>query len=136
VSTTIETARADIESAVSLAWTSRTSIQYADRPFDIPASGTWMRVTPLWGDGFPMTMGGAGVGKNRIVGVLDATLFAPKGSGLGAIEVLADDVRLAFNQQKLGIVQFREATGPKEIDTDKAYAQLQVSIPFEVEETV
>ena len=136
MSSATDTARADIESAVSLAWAGQTSIQYADRPFTVPASGSWLRLTVLFGDGFPFTMGPAGAGQNRIVGVVDAAVFAKEGDGLGAAVQLADDVRNAFNQQIKGTVRFGVCSGPASVEDVDGYAHLVVTCPFEILETV
>jgi hypothetical protein len=136
MSSAVDTVRSDIESAVSLAWAGQTAIQWTGRPFTVPASGTWLRVTILMGDGFPMTFGGSGVGQNRLVGVVDGALFCKKGDGVGAIVSYADDFRNAVNEQTTGSVRFGVCSGPVEIASQHGYAHLAVTAPFEVIETV
>ena len=131
MSSALDTARADIESAVSLAWESATPIQNTGRSLTPPASGSWVRVTPLFGDAFPMTMGPSGA--NRITGVVDVAIFAKKSDGLGEAVQYADDVRIALNQQRHGSVRFGVCSGPVEITSDApGYAHLAVTAPFEV----
>jgi hypothetical protein len=137
VSSTLETARADIEGAIETAWAAQTSVQYGDRPFAIPASGQWLRVSVLWGDATPFTIGGSGSGLNRVLGIVDGSLFAARNAGLGQAVQYADDLRNALSQKVHGIVTFGVCSGPEDVTHEgDAYHHLTVTAPFHVMETV
>ena len=131
----LDTARTDIESYVSSTWTA-TSIQWPDRPFTQPST-PWLRVTILFGEAYPLTMGGSGGSINEIVGVVQCDVFAIQGNGLGSVVQYADDARTMLNQTTAGSVRLQVASGPVEVQGGRPdVTQLSVSCPFTIEESV
>jgi len=101
-----------------------------------PPDGPWMRLVINWGDGFEDTMGPTNL--NRLVGIIIISIFDKPGSGEGGINELADMVRDLFNRQILeDVVRCKAASPPQPAgEGDKSWQQINVNIPFEVEETV
>lgn len=131
----LDTARTDIESYVSSTWTA-TAIQWSDRPFTQPST-PWLRVTILFGEAYPFTMGGAGNSRNEIVGLVQCDVFAIEGKGLGSAVQYADDARTMLNQTTAGSVRLQVASGPVEVQGGrKDITQLSVTCPFRIEESV
>lgn len=101
-----------------------------------PPDGLWIRLVINWGDGFEDTMGPTNL--NRLVGIIIISVFDKPGSGEGGMNELADMVRDLFNRQILeDVVRCSAASPPKTAgEGDKSWQQCNVTIPFEVEETV
>ncbi len=103
--------------------------------FDPPDSD-WSRLSFLWGDGFEHTMGGPDRGKNELIGVVTVQLFVPPGEGTGQLEVYADGVRNIFNRQVVSGVRFGAPSGPRAASQREGWLQVDIDIPFTVEETI
>ena len=122
----LQSVRAAIESSVSSTWASRTTIQWADRPFTAPASGGWLRVTLLWGEATPYTLDGL----NRVPGVLDCSIFDLQSVGAGAATTLGEYARRMLNQLQVTGATFAVPSGPVSIGSREGLVHLVVSAPF------
>ena len=80
-------------------------------------------------------MGDAGTGKNRLVGELNINVYGPAQAGLGVVLGHADTLANLFNRATVGAVMFDAPAGPRIISADEAFAQVNVSVPFEVYES-
>ena len=131
----IHAAAAAIAAAVEAAWTGRTPIQWEGLDFR-PPNGPWLRVAILWGEAFEQTIGGPGIGKNEVVGVLSLSIFGRPGRGTGELEAYADVLRDAFNRAEIGKVRFGAPSGPRPAQEREGWIQMVVDIPFTLEETL
>jgi hypothetical protein len=107
-----------------------------------PPDGPWSRITLLWGEGAPESMGTTGVGTNIIVGVLQFDHFDKPDAGTGVITRNADASRDLFNRNELTsggvVVRFDVPSGPTPgvgPDRDRWQNKL-VRVTFTVEETI
>jgi len=121
--------------AIETAWGSRSPIAWPASEFTPPADGgAWLAVDMLWGDASPLTMGLTGTGKSQVAGLLQLTLYAPRGAGRGAIPW--DVARDIFNRALVSGVQFGPASGPMAGDGAGAWESVIVRFPFIIEDTL
>lgn len=101
-----------------------------------PPDDVWARCTVLWGDGFERTLGATTVGKNVLIGVLVVQLFDKPGKGYGNLDGYVNNVRDWFNRQELtNNVRFGAAGPPQKVEAGDGWLQVNIRMPFEVEET-
>lgn len=115
-----------------------TSVAWPNVSFTPPATGSWLKVDFLWGNGFVVTKGTAN-GLNSVTGVLQLALFGPKDSGDGVLSALAETARALFNRRRLASpnqdVMFGAVSAPVLL-FEESWRSLIVSAPFKVYETV
>lgn len=126
--------RATIGTLFSTAWGNTTPIAWPNRDFDPPA-GSWVRLTIIGSDAFPLE-----VGPNRHerrTGVVIVQVFTTPGKGDAAALQLADQVAGIFRAAPRldagdsGDIRFRSpkirAVG---LDGAGAFYQVNVEVPF------
>jgi hypothetical protein len=118
--------RAAVEQIIDDEWTA-TPIRWPGVSFT-PPDGPWVAFDILWGDGFRESMDGA----HQIVGVLQATVFDERGSGMGQISRLCDDVRSMFQFRRVGDAEFGAASGAKPGAIEERWQSRVVTIDFNV----
>jgi uncharacterized protein DUF4128 len=127
-----------IETAFNTAWGTTTPIAWPNIAFTPPATGSWVKVDFIWGNGAVFTKGTSN-GINTVVGVLQLAIFGPKDVGDGALAGLAETARAIFNRERLlspnDDVMFGAVSGPVPRD-EESWRSLVVSAPFTVLETV
>jgi hypothetical protein len=132
MSTIVDDTRAAIEGRVASNW-GNTRIRWPNVAYTPEEGKTWLAVDIRWGDGFIATKNG----RNRLIGVLFLTVFAPVGRGDGAISELADDARDLVNRLEVSGVRFVAPSGPSfSTETATKWRQAQVTCGFSVEEEV
>lgn len=134
----LDAARAAIETRIDTEWAGATPVAWEGVDFS-PPDGPWIQPRVIWGDAFEDSMVGPSGARNRIVGVLSTNLFAKPGTGKGALLQLADAFRDLFNRADLGGVRFGAPSAPRPVPSrgeGQAWMQVNVSVPFEVEELV
>lgn len=132
----LEAARKTIETRIEQQWVEwdgspRTPIEMPGRPFRPPAGGKWLQVHLLWGNAEAAAMGGL----NEVIGVVNLNVFGPKDKGYGALLKLVDAARNMLNRVVVSGVRFGVPSGPDVVVSEAAYAQMNVSVPFSLDET-
>jgi len=115
---------------IDAGWTSADNVAWPGIDFD--PDDSWMRPTVVWGESVMETHGSTGI--NTVVGVLVVQLFARPGLGYGVLNAYADTVRDLFTRFASGSVTCYAASGPTAIEGDTHWLQVNISIPFIVEE--
>lgn len=114
------------------------NVRWPNVPFTPPATGSWLKVDFIWGNGAVLTKGTAN-GVNSVTGVLQLALFGPKDSGDGVLSALAETARAVFNRKRLASpnedVMFGAVSAPVSV-FEESWRSLIVSAPFRVYETV
>ncbi len=129
-----------IETALASAWGATTLVAWPNVPFTPPATGSWLKVDFIWGNGAVLTKTVPAVGGiNSVTGVLQLAVFGPKDSGDGSISALAETARAIFNRKRLASpnddVWFGAVSAPVAL-FEESWRSLVVSAPFRVLETV
>ena len=131
-------ARPIIEAAIATGWAGATTVAYPNRPFTPPATGNWLKVDFIWGSAQVVTKGTT-FGMNSVVGILQITVFGPKGKGDGPLMTLAENARAIVNRRRFASpnadIRFGAASGPRSL-FEESWRSLVVSAPFQVVETV
>lgn len=123
-------ARETIEEAIEAAWTD-TPIAWPDYPFTPPTTGMWLKVDFLWGQGTIFTKDDY----NQVIGVLQLSVVAPKGTSDGPLLVQTEEARTLVNREEILDISFGAASGPVLL-YEESWRQAVVSIPFRVVELV
>jgi hypothetical protein len=97
-----------------------------------PDTEQWLRVDILWGDAFVETI--ESTASNRLYGLVQLTLFGPKGEGYGDMLTNIDTARDILNRWSGSGVRFGASSPPVQVE-DEQYAALMVSTPFNVVDT-
>lgn len=127
--------REAIETRIEDGWdTDETPIQWLGAEFKRPSTGTWIRITILWGDGFPETIGAGGL--NQLVGVLSCSVFGTPGSGMGDLYHVADQFRDKLNRVEVDGVRFEVPSGLKLGDPEPEWLHGIIDVPFYALESV
>ena len=119
--------------SIATGWSANTNVAWPGVDYD-PAS-EWIRPTIIWNDGELETMSSGGT--NVISGILVLSLFDRPGSGYGVLNGYADKARDLFDRASPGSsVEFLAASGPRQVNqTDTRWLQINISVPFLLEET-
>jgi hypothetical protein len=127
-----------IELAVNTAWANATPISWPNVPFTPPATGNWLKVDLIWGNGQVLTKGFAG-GVDAVTGIVQLAVFGPKGKGDGPLLTLADTARAILNRKRFtgasADLMFGAVSGPVTL-VEEAWRTIVLSCPFRVTETV
>lgn len=122
-----------IEREIETKWGSTTPIAYPNVQFTPPATGSWLKLDVVWGNGTLATKDSW----NRTTGILQLAIFAPKGNGDGAGAALAELARTLFNRRRLAspdrAVMFGAASGPV-TRFEESWRTFIITTPFQVEE--
>ena len=127
-------AAAAIETAIASALPT-TAIAWPNIPFTPPATGSWLKVDFIWGNGQVLTKDGLG----SVTGILQLAMFGPKDVGDGVLDTSAEAARAIFNQIRLASpnrdVMFGAVSGPVKL-FEESWRSVVVSAPFQVQETI
>lgn len=123
-----------IETALNAAWTT-TPIAWPNLKFTPPATGQWLKVDFLWGNGQMWTKDGVA----SVTGILQLSIFGPKDIGDGTIDASAETARAIFNQVHMASpnqdVIFGAVSGPVK-RFEESWRSVVLSAPFQVLEVV
>lgn len=126
-----------IETQLATSWGATTPIAWPNVPFTPPSTGEWIKIDFLWGTGAVVAKRAVGfIGLSSVAGVLQISIFGPKGSGDGSLQSLAETTRLIWTRTRYtdfsnADVWFGVPSGPVSI-FDEAWRALVVSAPFRV----
>jgi hypothetical protein len=129
----LKSAESAIKERFNTQWAGLTPVAWPNVEFT-PPTGTWVRLSIIWGSGEMVTMDGI----NEIVGFVQVTVFTPTGTAASERNAKIDRAREIFNRVTIAgppRIAFGAASGPIEINDEQWYAAA-TKIPFEVEEDV
>ena len=96
--------------------------------FEPPTNAAWLKVDILFGDSFARTVSGNNEGVNSNVGVIQLSVFAPKGQGAGALNTLTGKARDIFSRHTGGgLICQASGTGFQGIDGAWAYRTIRTN---------
>ena len=125
-----------IQTALRSVWTS-TPIAWPNVDFTPPATGGWLKVDFIWGNGAHRSHGATR--RHSVTGVLQLAIFVPKGTADGALDTAAETARDIFNGVRLASpnqdVVFGAASGPVK-RFEESWRSAVISIPLQVYESV
>lgn len=125
--TTVAGARASLEAYMASNYTTY-PVQYQNVPFSQPSNQYWVRMTLLFDDADPGSIGTGGY--NEVEGLIRFSIFTPKNVGSEAGYDICDEIRSLFNRQVIdSSVHCRAAGVPRE-QTDDTFFYLVFDIPF------
>lgn len=125
-----------IEATIAARWAvgPNTPIAWPNLVFTPPATGPWLKVDLVWGNGAITTKE-----LHRVTGLVQLTVFGPKGAGDGAFYAMVESARSLFNRQRLPSpnreLMFGATSGPVAI-FDESWRALAVSAPFTCQDYV
>lgn len=107
-----------------------TNIQWPNKPFTVPTTGIWARVTFQGGDGFL-----AGLADNpltRTTGMLTVQLFDRKNNGSAAVLLLADQLAAHLEYYGIGGLELIAASTIDVGDDGQGFYQVNINVPYRI----
>ena len=130
----MDTLRANIEAQVESLWGVRTTVEYADRPFDAPTSGGWLSVEVAGNYGVARAIGTSGNGLNVVSGTVALAISENEATGMGNVTRLAEYARAMAMAFVVSGVRFRSPSGPESPTFTGRLARVTVRVPFDCDE--
>jgi hypothetical protein len=131
VASAIDTAQQAIEARFDGQWGTTSEVAWPNVDFTPPSNDDWVKIDIVWGDGFMETMNG----RNRLYGIIQVSVYVPRGAGRGTLLSRTNTARDVFNRWDGSGVRCKASSPPQPIP-DPQWDRADISTAFDYEETV